>query len=195
VRFICSESARISAQTLRLQPGHLWEAGLVHPLGSRGCCRLCGVDCSTNPGPVIEFLQRMTTEQRDLDPAAIPATPEELEAFKSAAARVEIESPRRSVGAHAAYPRFRLEIRDADDEMSQCTVGKGLDYNLGIICQRTRGYLALDWSELCQPLWEFTNSNDLVPAVLHSLKGQSTLGPDLVSLLIYWATQRASPHL
>jgi len=260
-----------------------------------------GVDCSTNSGLVIEFLQRfnqMTAEQRGLDPTATPATPEEIEAFESAVAKVEIESLKRSVGAHAAYPRFRLEIRDANDEVSQYIVGKALDYNLGIVGRCTRGYLALDLStdqpvflkdmwrpdvqgvepehvwyeklaaanvpflvkikhgsdvvqststpfsiyhgkdplkstdttsrqwaqrglthrlaglfgshkpklqghvhyrlvqtELCQPLWEFTNSNHLVLVVLHSLKGQNTLGPDLISLLIYWATQRASPHL
>ena len=108
-----------------------------------------GIDCSTNHDLVIEFLQRfdqMTAEQRGLDPTATPATPEEIDAFESAVANVEIESLRRSVGDQTTYPRFRLEIRDAGDEVSDYIVGKALDYNLGVVGRCTRGYLALDRS-------------------------------------------------
>jgi hypothetical protein len=108
-----------------------------------------GIDCSTNYDLVIEFLQRfnqMTAEQRGLDPTATPATPEETEAFESAVANVEIESLRRSVGDQKAYPRFRLELRDASDGVSHYIVGKALDYNLGVVGRCTRGYLALDRS-------------------------------------------------
>ena len=259
-----------------------------------------GVDCSTNPSLVVDFLQRfnqMTAEQRGLDPTATPATPEEIKAFESAVANVEIESLKHSVGDKTAYPRFRLEIRGADDEVSQYIVGKALDYYLGVVGRCTRGYLALDLStnqpaflkdmwrpdvqgvepehiwyerlaaanvpylvkvkhgsdviqststpisiyhgktplkstettsrqwaqrglthrlvglfgsherklqghvhyrlvqtELCRPLWEFTNSKHLVLVVLHSLKGQNTLDPGFVSPLIFWAAQHASPH-
>jgi len=108
-----------------------------------------GIDCSTNHNLVIEFLQRfnqMTPEQRGLDPTATPATPEEIEAFESVVANVEIESLKHSVGDQEAYPRFRLEIRDAHDEVSRYVVGKALDYNLGVVGRCTRGYLALDQS-------------------------------------------------
>jgi len=239
----------------------------------------------------------MTVEQRGLDPTAVPATPEEIEAFESAVANVEIESLKHSVGNRTAYPRFRLEICDADGEVSQYVVGKALDYDLGVVGRCTRGYLALDrstnqpvflkdmwrpdilgvepehvwyeklvaanvpylvkvkhgtdvvqststpisiyhgklplkltettsrqWTqrglthrlvglfgphkpklqghvhywlvqtELCRPLWEFTNSKHLVLVVLDSLKGRNTLNPGLAPSLIYWVGQRASPH-
>lgn len=108
-----------------------------------------GIDCSTNHDLVIEFLQRfnqMTAEQRGLDPTATPATPEEIDAFESAVANVEIESLKCSVGEQTAYPRFRLEIRDAGGRVSDYIVGKALDYNLGAVGRCTRGYLALDRS-------------------------------------------------
>lgn len=106
-----------------------------------------GIDCSINHELVIEFLQRfnqMTAEQRGLDPTATPATPEEIEAFESAVSNVKIDSLKRSVGDQAAYPRFRLEIRDVADEVSHYIVGKALDYNLGVVGRCTRGYIALD---------------------------------------------------
>ena len=106
-----------------------------------------GIDCSKDHALVIEFLQRfnqMTPEQRGLDPTATPATPEEIEAFESATANVGIESLKLSVGDEAAYPRYRLEIRDTGGEVSRYIVGKALDYNLGVVGRCTRGYLALD---------------------------------------------------
>ena len=108
-----------------------------------------GIDCSTNQDLVIEFLQRfnqMAADQRGLDPTATPATPEEIEAFKSAIAKVKIESLKHSVGDQATYPRFRLEIRDVGDKVSHYIVGKALDYSLGVVGRCTRGYLALDKS-------------------------------------------------
>ena len=108
-----------------------------------------GIDCSTDHELVIEFLQRfnqMTAEQRGLDPTATPATPEEIEAFESAVANVQIDSLKHSVGNQATHPRFRLEIRDFADEVTQYIVGKALDYNLGVVGRCTRGYLALDRS-------------------------------------------------
>ena len=108
-----------------------------------------GIDCSTDHDLVSEFLQRfnqMTAEQRGLDPTATPATPEETAAFESAVANVGIEPLKRSVGDQKVYPRFRLEVRDACDEISYYIVGKALDYNLGVVGRCTRGYLALDLS-------------------------------------------------
>jgi hypothetical protein len=108
-----------------------------------------GIDCSQRHDLVIEFLQRfnqMTAEQRGLDPTAVPATPEEIEMFESAVAKVEIESLKRTVGDQKIYPRFRLEVRGANDSVSYYIVGKALDYNLGVVGRCTRGFLALDLS-------------------------------------------------
>ena len=66
----------------------------------------------------------MAAEQRGLDPAAIPTTPEETESFESAVVNVEIESLKRSVGDQELYPRFRPETRGSGDEMSHYIVGK-----------------------------------------------------------------------
>ena len=108
-----------------------------------------GIDCSTSYDLVIEFLQRfnqMTAEQRGLDPTATPATPEEIKAFQLAVANVKIESLRDSVGDLTDHPRFKLEVRDARDEVSYYVVGKALDDKLGVVGRCTRGYLALDLS-------------------------------------------------
>ena len=51
-----------------------------------------GIDCSQLQELVIEFLQRfnhLTADQRGLDPTAVPATPEEVEMFESAVARLK----------------------------------------------------------------------------------------------------------
>ena len=106
-----------------------------------------GIDCSQRQDLVIEFLQRfnhLTAEQRGLDPTAVLATPEEVEVFESAAAKVEIESLRHTIGDRKIYPRFRLEVRGAGDTVSCYVVGKALDYNLGVVGRCTRGFLALD---------------------------------------------------
>jgi len=108
-----------------------------------------GIDCSHRHDLVIEFLQRfnqMTVQQRGLDPTAVPAMPEEIGMFESAVAKVEIESLKRTVGDQKTYPRFRLEVRGASDDVSYYVVGKALDYNLGVVGRSTRGYLALDLS-------------------------------------------------
>ena len=108
-----------------------------------------GIDCSQRQNLVIEFLQRfnqLTAEQRGFDPTAVQATPEEIESFESAVAKVEIESLRRTVGDGQVYPRFRLEVRGADNGISYYIVGKALDYNLGVTGRCTRGFLALDLS-------------------------------------------------
>ena len=108
-----------------------------------------GIDCSQHHDLVIQFLQRfnqMTAEQRGLDPTAVPAPPDETEMFESAIGKVKIESLKNTVGARDTHPRFRLEVRGADDSVSYYIVGKALDYNLGVIGRCTRGYLALDLS-------------------------------------------------
>ena len=108
-----------------------------------------GIDYSQHPNLVIEFLWRfnqLTAEQCGLDPTATPATLEEVEMFKSAVAKVEIESLRFSVGDQDLYPRFKLEVRDSKGVVSYYIVGKALDYNLGVTGRCTRGYLALDLS-------------------------------------------------
>lgn len=106
-----------------------------------------GIDCAERQDLVIEFLQRfnhLTAEQRGLDPTAAPATPEEVEMFESAVAKVEIELMRHSIGDRKIYPRFRLEVRGANDSASYYVVGKALDYHLGVVGRCTRGFLALD---------------------------------------------------
>jgi hypothetical protein len=106
------------------------------------------IDCSQRHDLIIEFLQRfnqLTAEQRGLDPTAVPATPEEIETFESAVAKIEIETLKRSVGDREIYPRFRLEVRGSSD-VSYYIVGKALDYDLGVVGRCTRGYLALDLS-------------------------------------------------
>ena len=108
-----------------------------------------GIDCSQRQDLVIEFLQRfnqLTAEQRGLDPTAVPATPEEIEYFESAVAKVEIESLKPTVGDRKIYPRFRLEVRGVNDEVSYYVVGKALDYDSGVAGRCTRGFLALDLS-------------------------------------------------
>jgi len=106
-----------------------------------------GIDCSQRQDLVIEFLQRfnhLTDDQRGLDPTAVPATPEEVEMFESAVEKVEIESLKRSIGDGKIYPRFRLEVRGANDSASYYVVGKALDYDLGVVGRCTRGFIALD---------------------------------------------------
>ena len=107
------------------------------------------IDCSQRKNPMVEFLQRfnqLTAEQRGWDPTAVPATPEEVEMFESAVAKVEIESLRLTVGDRQIYPRFRLEVRGTDHGVSRYIVGRALDYNLGVTGRCTRGFLALDLS-------------------------------------------------
>jgi len=107
------------------------------------------IDCSQHHDLVIEFLQRfnqMTAKQRGLDPTAVPATPEEIEMFESAVAKVEIESLKRTVGDRKTYPRFRLEVRGAGGGVLYYVVGKALDYNLDVVGRCSRCYLALDLS-------------------------------------------------
>jgi len=108
------------------------------------------VDClQCKNNPVIEFLQRfnqLTAEQRGWDPTAVPATPEEIEMFESAVAKVEIESLKLTVGDRGIYPRFRLEVRGANHAVSYYVVGRALDYSLGVTGRCTRGFLALDVS-------------------------------------------------
>jgi len=107
------------------------------------------IDCSQRPDLVIEFLQRfnqLTSEQRGLDPTAVPATPEEIGMFESAVAQIEIESLRGTIGDRKVYPRFRLEVRGAGDGVSYYVVGRALDYNLGVTGRCTRGYVAFDLS-------------------------------------------------
>ena len=107
------------------------------------------IDCSQCQDLVIEFLQRfnqLTAEQRGLDPTAIPATPEEIGTFEAAVAKIKIESLKHTIGDRQIYPRFRLEVRGADDDVSHYIVGKALDYNLGVTGRCTRGFLALDLS-------------------------------------------------
>ena len=106
-----------------------------------------GIDCSQCQDLVIEFLQRfnhLTDDQRGLDPTAVTPTPEEVEMFESAVARVEIECLKRSIGDRKIHPRFRLEVRGANDRASYYVVGKALDYNLGVVGRCTRGFIALD---------------------------------------------------
>ena len=108
-----------------------------------------GIDCSTKHGLVVEFLRRfnrLTPEQRGFDPTARLATPEEATAFESAVASIGIESLKRSVGDPVAFPRYRLEVPNAEEGVFHYVVGKALDHNLGIIGRCTRGYLALDLS-------------------------------------------------
>ena len=55
----------------------------------------------------------MAAEQRGLDPAAIPTTPEETESFESAVVNVEIESLKRSLLAirkstHVSGPKHAV---------------------------------------------------------------------------------------
>jgi hypothetical protein len=105
------------------------------------------IDCSQHQELVIEFLQRfnrLTAEQRGLDPTAVPATPEEVEMFESAVEKVEIESLKQTIGDRKTCPRFRLEVRGANDSVSYYVVGRALDYNLGVVGRCTRGFLALD---------------------------------------------------
>jgi hypothetical protein len=81
----------------------------------------CGIDCSQRHELLIEFLQRfnqLTAEQRGLDPTAIPATPEEIETFESAVAKIDIEPLKRSVGDRNTYPRYRLEVGGPNDIVS-----------------------------------------------------------------------------
>ena len=106
-----------------------------------------GADCSRRQDLAIEFLQRfnyLTADQRGLDPTTVPATPEEVEMFDSAVARVEIESLKDSIGDRKTYPRFRLEVRGAGDSASYYVVGKALDYDLGAVARCTRGFITLD---------------------------------------------------
>ena len=106
-----------------------------------------GIDCSQRQDLVIEFLQRfnhLTDDQRGLDSTAVTPTPEEVEMFESAVAKVEIESLKCSIGDGKIYPRFRLEVRGANDSVSYYVVGKALDYNLGVVGRCTRGFIALD---------------------------------------------------
>ena len=108
-----------------------------------------GIDCSQRQDLVIEFLQRfnqLTAEQRGMDPTAVPATPEEIESFESAVAKVEIKSLKLMVGDQKIYPRFRLEVHGMNNDVSYYVVGKALDYDLGITGRCTRGFLALDLS-------------------------------------------------
>ena len=66
-----------------------------------------GIDCSQRQDLVIEFLQwfnHLTDNQRGLDPTVVPATPEEVEMFESAAEKVEIESLKRSIGGPEDIP-------------------------------------------------------------------------------------------
>ena len=107
------------------------------------------IDCSQCEKPVVEFLQRfnqLTAEQRGWDNTAVPATPEEIEMFESAVAKVKIESLKLTVGDRRIYPRFRLEVCGADHGVSHYVVGRALDYNLGVTGRCTRGFLALDLS-------------------------------------------------
>ena len=106
-----------------------------------------GIDCSQRQDLVIEFLQRfnhLTAEQRGLDPTAVPATPEEAEMLESAAAKVEIESLRHSIGDQKIYPRFRLEVRGPNESVLYYVVGRAFDYDSGVVGRCTRGFLALD---------------------------------------------------
>ena len=106
-----------------------------------------GIDCSQRQDLVIEFLQRfnhLTDDQRGLDSTAVTPTPEEVKMFESAVAKVEIESLKCSIGDGKIYPRFRLEVRGANDSVSYYVVGKALDYNLGVVGRCTRGFIALD---------------------------------------------------
>ena len=106
-----------------------------------------GVDCSQRQDIVIEFLQRfnrLTAEQRGLDPTAVFATPEEARMLESAAGKVEIESLRHSIGDQKIYPRFRLEVRDAKGSVLNYVVGKAFNYSFGVVGRCTRGFLALD---------------------------------------------------
>jgi len=106
-----------------------------------------GIDFSRRQDLVIELLQRfnhLTDDQRGLDPTAVTPTPEEVEMFESAVEKVEIESLKRSIGDRKIYPRFRLEVRGANDRASYYVVGKALDYNLGVVGRCTRGFIALD---------------------------------------------------
>ena len=106
-----------------------------------------GIDCSQRQDLVIEFLQRfnhLTDDQRGLDSTAVSATPEEVKMFESAVEKVEIESLKRSIGDRKIYPRFRLEVRGANNSVSCYVVGKALDYNLGVMGRCTRGFIALD---------------------------------------------------
>ena len=99
------------------------------------------IGCLQSHGLVIEFLQRfnqLTVEQRGFDPAAVLATPEEVELFESAVAEVDIEFLKQSVGAPGKYPRFRLEVRRSSEEVSHYVVGMTLNYNLGIVGRCTR---------------------------------------------------------
>ena len=108
-----------------------------------------GIDCSRDPDLVIEFLRRfnqLTDKQRGLDPTATPATPEQVEMFEAAVAKIDIESLKPSVGDRKIYPRFRLEVSDSDNTSSYYIVGRALDYCLGVVGRCTRGYLALDLS-------------------------------------------------
>lgn len=56
-------------------------------------------------------------------------------------AKIQIEFPKRSVGDRMIYLRFQLGVRDSSDIMSYYTVGKALDYNLGVVDRCARGYL------------------------------------------------------
>ncbi|KAF9648968.1 hypothetical protein BDM02DRAFT_3095524 [Thelephora ganbajun] len=108
-----------------------------------------GIDCLERHDLIIEFLQRfnqLTGEQRGLDPTAVIATPEEVEMFESAVAKIKIESLKRSIGDQKIYPRFRLEVHGTGDSVSYYIVGKALDYNLGVVGRCTRGYLGFDLS-------------------------------------------------
>ena len=106
-----------------------------------------GIDCSQRQDLVIEFLQRfnhLTDDQRGLDPTAVTPTPEEVEMFESAVAKIKIESLKVTIGDRKIYPRFRLEVRGANDSASHYVVGKALDYNLSVVGRCTRGFIALD---------------------------------------------------
>jgi len=106
-----------------------------------------GIDCSQYQDLVIEFLQRfnhLTDDQRGLDPTVVAPTPEEVEMFESAVEKVKIESLKRSIGDRKIYPRFKLEVRDANGSASYYVVGKALDYDLGVMGRCTRGFIALD---------------------------------------------------
>jgi len=106
-----------------------------------------GIDCSQRQDLVIEFLQRfnhLTDDQRGLDPTAVTPTPEEVEMFESAVAKIKIESLKLTIGDRKIYPRFKLEVRGANDSVSYYVVGKALDYNSGVVGRCTRGFIALD---------------------------------------------------
>jgi len=106
-----------------------------------------GIDCSRRQDLVIEFLQRfnhLTDDQWGLDPTAVTPTPGEVEMFESAVAKIKIECLKRSIGDRKIYPRFKLEVRGANDRASYYVVGKALDYNLGVVGRCTRGFIALD---------------------------------------------------